>query len=141
MHQDVDSATTLRWPWQLQPRVPGDAENVGSQFLSLRQFFRVQHSPPLPSAHKSPITTRFAQKPPHCDKPAETRISLSPALCLQSGDCCCGAVTTGIDPIPPRKLSSSEFLPLAGAFRPHIDGPTEMLNAMGAISLVNDRPA
>ena len=35
-------------------------------------------------ALKSPITTGFAHKPPHCDTPAETRNSFSPAVCLQT---------------------------------------------------------
>jgi hypothetical protein len=38
----------------------------------------------LTRGQKSPITTGFARKPPHCEAPAVTRNSLSPAVCLQS---------------------------------------------------------
>ena len=60
------------------------AENVGSQFLSLRQSFRDQHSPLGFGALKSPITTGFARKPPHCAASVGAVNSLSRPVCLQT---------------------------------------------------------
>jgi hypothetical protein len=60
------------------------AENVGSQFLSLRQSVRDEHSPLVWGPHRSPITMGFARKPPHCATPAESRNSLSRPDGLQS---------------------------------------------------------
>ena len=50
------------------------AETVGSRFLSLRQSRRYQYSLRLVSAHRSPITTRFAHKPPDCGVPSGSEI-------------------------------------------------------------------
>jgi hypothetical protein len=38
----------------------------------------------LASVHRSPITTGFAGKPPHCDAPTGTGNSLSRPICLQT---------------------------------------------------------
>ena len=42
----------------------------------------------LSSMHRGPITTGFARKPPHCDRPAETQNSLSWAVCLRTFRLC-----------------------------------------------------
>jgi hypothetical protein len=63
---------------------PTNSENVGSQFLSLRQSLRDQPSLLRFGALKSPITTGVARKPPHCDTLAQTRISFSRPVCLQT---------------------------------------------------------
>jgi hypothetical protein len=51
---------------------------------SLRQSFCDQRSPPSFGALKSPITTGFARKPPHCAAPGEPQNSLSRPVCLQT---------------------------------------------------------
>ena len=58
------------------------AENVASQFLSLRQSLRDQRSPLDFAALKSPIPTGFAHKPPHWDAPPKFSLlaRLSPNL-------------------------------------------------------------
>jgi hypothetical protein len=55
-------------------------EKVGSQFLSLRQSVRTQHSPVACKRARSPISTGFTRKAPDCEAPAETHNSLSQAF-------------------------------------------------------------
>ena len=60
------------------------AENVRLQFLSLRHPSANNVLRRALNAYKSPITTAFARKPPHCAELAETRNSLSRPVFLQT---------------------------------------------------------
>jgi hypothetical protein len=70
------STCVARPPYNLKK-----TENVGSQFLSLRQLLHSQHSLRLASAQKGPVMAGVTPKPPHSAAPTEVEIlSLAPVL-------------------------------------------------------------
>ena len=75
------SANTLFFAG-LRAGTTGYEENASSQFLSLRQSFREQHSLRAFEPYRSPITAGIARELSHCGALTAHRISLSWPVCL-----------------------------------------------------------